>query len=251
MINGFFHSELEQFKNNYSEQPIEKIQDTRGLAIAWVSYYFKELVSDENISEIKKYVNSLMYKEGYNTVGWSRLPALLVAAFILDNNTSLRDNLLETISCGQSLDRLYIIRSAAILCPLLNFNNEILRKGTEFNIKHSHGWFEENTVFYLCSKGEREQKKEWLQKMKMRYSKYHSEFFETLFKSGKYYKNSFFLETFNTAKSYFLFKILGEPTKAIYQPQMFSPEKLTFNSLIEKEKAHPLSDGYIDLSFLN
>ena len=200
---------------------------------------------------IENYVTEVNYSKNYKTHGWHRISALQSASFILSNNTEHRDTLLNHISCGQGWARGFIIESAAIICPLLDFNNDYLRESTELNIKYSHGCDEENTVLFLCTKGNAIDKQNWLKSMMKTEKEYHLKFFEGLIKSGKLYQSGFFVPVFNNAKSYFIFKILSEPVLAVGQPELFDEIKITFDDLIALEKKHPLNDFYIDLDFLS
>jgi hypothetical protein len=251
LVNGFIFSELENFKKDYPEHPIPAMQDKRSLAIAWVSYYFKELVSEENIAYISSYVYQVMQEESYHYRyhGWMRIAALQAASFILTGNSYHRDGLLANISCGKLTNRTFIIESCSILCPLLSFTNDILREAVEYNLKTSQGYFEEGTVLYLCSEGEAQQKLDWLNRMKIEHP-HHVKFFEKVFNAGGLYTDGFFVRIFSEAKSFFIFKLLSDPTTSFYQPNLFSPSQISFDLLVQKEKVHPLNDYYIDLSFL-
>lgn len=251
IINGFIQTELELFKKQFDDSLVSEIQDDRSLAIAWVSYFFKELVSIENRAAIENYVTEIHHRDNYKTQGWYRIAALESASFILSNNTAHRDTLLNHISCGQSWARSFIIESAGIICPLLEFSNDYLRESTELNIKFSHSCDEENTVLFLCAKGTVIEKQNWLKSMMVTEKDCHLNFFEGLITNGKLYQTGFFVRAFNKAKSYFIFKILTEPVLAVQQPELFDEIKITFDDLIALEKKHPLNDFYIDLDFLS
>lgn len=252
LINGFIKSELELFKEQFYEGPIPTIQDERGWAIAWLCYYFKNSISSENISSIFNFVNNVYSSDNYNTHGWLRISALQASAFILTSDIFYANSLIQHIDCSQSLSRGYVLRSAGIICPLLSFDNQLLRTATETNIKSSHNYYEENIILYLLTNGSREEKVNWLEyQISIDEKNYHKKFFDSIKKSGKYYKSGFFVNTFNKAKSYILFKMFSQPSVDMFQPKLFDESEIDFYKLAEVENKHPLSDYYIDLSFLS
>ena len=142
LINGFIESELELFKNQFEESPIPAIQEARSLSIAWICYYFKDSITNENSAAIIKFVDDVYVSENYRKHGWFRISALQAAAFILTADIHYANSLIQNIDCGQSWARGYIIESASIICPLLSFNNKYLKGATETNIKYSHVYYE-------------------------------------------------------------------------------------------------------------
>jgi hypothetical protein len=251
LINGFLQRELVLFKNQFNESPVPEIQDSRSLSIAWVCFYFKELITTETAKQISDYVDEIYQIENYTTHGWYRISSLQASAFILTGNKHYANSLLQHLDCGQSWARGFIIESAAIICPLLKFQNTFLQKSTESNLKYIHGMDEECTILYLCTVGTLEEKQNWLsQQIEINTKEFHQRFFEILQTSGKLYKSEFFIRAFDKAKSYFLFKTICEPTFIEVQPQLFDDTAVRFEQLLKTEKEHPLSDVYIDLSFL-
>lgn len=249
LINGFIASEIQLFKTEFDEPMIPYVQDQRGLAIAWTSYFFKESISDNNRSEISRIVYEVMQRENYAYHGWLRIPAIQAASFILTNNTYHRDVLLQNIACGQASNRIFIIQCAAILASLLEFDNEVLKKAAEANLKFSHDGFEQSTILFLVSQGNAIEKIGWINQMITKYP-FQVEFLKTIMQGYRLYENGFFIRVFNQVKSYFIFKIFGSPQLLSYQPNLFSPTSYDFKSLLKKEKGHPLNDFYIDFSFL-
>ncbi|MBL0267152.1 MAG: hypothetical protein IPP99_00290 [Chitinophagaceae bacterium] len=65
LINGFIESELELFKNQFEESPIPAIQEARSLSIAWICYYFKDSITNENSAAIIKFVDDVYVSENY------------------------------------------------------------------------------------------------------------------------------------------------------------------------------------------
>lgn len=252
LINGFIKSELELFKKQFDESPVPEIQDVRSLAIAWLCYYFKESVSNENSSAIIKFVDDVYSRDNYSTHGWFRVSALQAAAFILTSDMYYANSLIQHIDCGQGWARGFIIQSAGIICPLISFDNQQLKQATETNIKYSHAFYEENIILYLSTKGESEEKIKWLEfQISIDEKDYHKEFLNRLKSAGRLNQTGFFVRTFSKAKSYLIFKMLSQPSFAQVQPKLFDETDINFNALIDLEKKHPLNDYYIDLSFLN
>lgn len=252
LINGFIQSELELFKKQFDESPVPEIQDDRSLAIAWLCYYFMESVSNENSSAIIKFVDDVYSRDNYSTHGWFRVSALQAAAFILTSDIYYSNSLIQHIDCGQGWARGFIIESAGIICPLISFDNPQLKEATETNIKYSHAYYEENIILYLSTKGKSEEKIKWLEfQISIDEKDYHKEFLNRLKSAGRLNQTGFFVRTFSKAKSYLIFKMLSRPSFAEIQPKLFDETDINFNALTDLEKKHPLSDYYIDLSFLN
>ncbi|WP_276359810.1 hypothetical protein [Daejeonella sp. H1SJ63] len=251
LINGFIKSELELFKEQFDERPIPEVQDNRGLAIAWLCYFFRDSITNENSTAIIQFVDDIYSRDNYNTHGWIRISALQAAAFILTSDIHYANSLIRHIACGQSWARGFIIESVSVICPLLSFDNQYLKEGTEINIKHSHGYYEENTILFLSTQGTVEEKKNWLEhQISIDEMGYHKEFLNGLKKAGKLCKSGIFVRRFNKVKSYLIFKLISHPVFAEIQGKLFGEAGFEFNELIEMEQKHPLNDYYIDLSFL-
>jgi hypothetical protein len=251
LINGFIKSELELFKKQFDESLVPEIQDERSLAIAWLCYFFKDCVSRENSLAIIQFVDKVDAMDNYNTHGWYRISALQAAAFILTSDIYYANSLIQHIDCGQGWARGFIIESASIICPLLSFNNEHLKKATETNIKYSHGRYEENIILYLSTKGTAEEKVKWLEnQISLDENGYHIKFLNNLKTAGRLNQSGFFVSTFNKVKSYVIFKILSTPFLLKDQPNLFEEVDISFKELTALEAQHPLNDYYINLSFL-
>lgn len=252
LINGFISSELDLFKKQFDESPVTKIQDIRSLAIAWLCYYFKDSISKENSAEIIEFVDDVYSLDNYTTHGWSRISALQTAAFILTTDIHYANSLIQHLDCRQSLARGFILKSAGIICPLLSFNNPYLKEATENNIKYSHGYYKENIILYLSTKGTVEEKLNWLEyQISIDEKDYHRKFFNSLKAAGRFNESGFFVSTFNNVKSYIIFKLFSQPVLAEVQTKLFAEADINFNDLIDHEKKHPLNDYFIDLSFLS
>ncbi len=251
LINGFVQSEFELFKKDFDECFVPEIQDIRSTAIAWLCYYFKESITSENSLKIIQYVDDVYSRENYSYHGWLRISALQAAAYILTSDIHYANILIQHIDCMQSWARSHVIRSAGIICPLLSFNNQYLKKATENNIKYSHFYYEENILLFLSTKGRADEKRKWLEQQ-IQYDKkaYHTKLFNRLKTDDKYHQSGFFISAFSNAKSYLIFKILSKPHIFKTQPEIFDEAILNFEDLKITEKKHPLSDYYIDLSFL-
>jgi hypothetical protein len=250
IINGFIESELELFKNHFYDELVNPMQDVRSLSIAWVSYHFTEVISDENINKIVKFVDEVYSNEHYRTVGWYRVSALEAASFILTFDIRYANNLIQHLSCGQSWARGFIVESTSIICPLLGFNNTYLKEATEFNFKYRHSYFEPCAILFLCTNGSSKEKRDWLQNQYLISDKNLQSFFDSLTKANKYFTYDFFIYSFSKAKSYFLFKIMSETKLSESQQTLFNFVELSFDKLWKKEKEHPLANYFIDLSFL-
>jgi hypothetical protein len=83
LINGFIKSELEFFIKQFDEILVTEFQEKRSLAIAWLCYFFKDIVSNENSSAIIQFVDNLDSKENYNTHNWYKVSALKTASFYI------------------------------------------------------------------------------------------------------------------------------------------------------------------------
>jgi hypothetical protein len=251
LINGFIKSELKLFKKQFDESPISEIQEERSLAIAWLCYFFKGSISSENKSAIIQFVHYVHSMENYTYHGWFRISALQAAAFILTLDTYYANSLIQHIDCGQSWSRGFIIESASIICPLLSFNNEHLKNATETNIKYANVLYEKSIILYLSTKGTAEEKVKWLEnQISLAEQDYQRKFLNNLKTDERLNHSGFFVNTFNRAKSYAIFKLLSQPFLTEIQLALFDDVDINFKDLNHLEKNHPLNDYYIDLDFL-
>lgn len=252
LINRFIETELELFKKQFGESPVPAIQDDRSLAIAWLCYYFKELVSNENAFSVINFVDEVYSAKNYCTHGYHRISALQAAAFILTKDIYYANSLIENIDCKFSLARIFVIKSVGIICPLISFDNLLLKEATENNIKNSHTHCESSVILYLSTQGKAEEKIKWLEfQISIDEEGRHKEFFSKLKKAGSLIQSGVFVSTFSRAKSYLLFKMLSQPLLAEFQIKLFDDVGVDFNRLVELETKHPLSDYFIDMGFLN
>ena len=271
LINRFIKAELEQFKRQFYALSVPEIQDVRSLAIAWACYYFKEFIESDTSSAIVEFVDEIHARDDYSTYCWFKISALQAAAFLLTSEVYYANSLIRHISCEQGWARYFILQSASIICPLLSFNDMHLKKATEFNIEHSHGYYEENIVLYLSTKGSSAEKRNWLEhQIAIVETDYHKRFYMELKTAGKRYASGFFVEIFNKLKSYLIFKIMTQPSVGGTQLSLFDKSEFDFVKRANKEtqltlfdrsesgfvkfakmeQAHPLNNYYIDLSFL-
>ena len=72
-------------KNLLCEEKLIDLQNVLNLMIKCENkcFYCKENVSNVNKDAIVSFVDKVMQTKDYNTVGWSRIPALLAASFAL------------------------------------------------------------------------------------------------------------------------------------------------------------------------
>lgn len=250
IINGFIESELEIFKTRVEEESVPGIQDDRSLTIAWLCCYFKDVITPDNASAIINFVDEVYLRDDYNLHCWYRISALQAAAFILTSRICYADSLVQNIGCGQGWARDFIVQSAMIICPLLSFDNQYLKRGVELNLKYGQFYAEESVVLYLITHGDIKEKRIWLeQQIEISDKERHIEFLSNL-KKNRYFQSGFFIKAFSSAKSYFIFKLLSEPRFAKVEPELFDEVSLNYEELNSKEESHPLNRHYIDMSFL-
>lgn len=250
LINGFIKSELDLFKKRFYESTAPEIQDRRSLAIAWVCYYYKDFITTTNKLSIVKFVDSVYKNDQYTTKGWYRISALESAAYIISSNIDYANRMVQSIACGQSWARGFILESAGIICPLLSFKNLYLKRATETNIRMGQGGYEESIILYLSSKGTLKEKKNWIEQRCLDQKGFGKEFCDKLKNNSYLYETQLFIKELNLAKSYFIFKLTCHPTLDTIEVDLFDEIQPCFEELIEKENKHPLKDYYFDLSFL-
>lgn len=240
IVNFVIATELEQFKQDFDIDPIPFSQDIRSLAIEWLCYYCKENVSDENKDAIVKFVNEIMETNDYNTVGWSRIPALLAASFVLTENEYHINDLLNNLACHQSSNREFICKALSIICEMLPFDNECFQGSVETNLRKHHGLDDISVILLLNSNGEHEAKEKWLKEIcENEISK--SNVFLTDLLSGKSYKEDFFQKTLNEVKSHILFSMLKHSYSYNNQTNLFSDNKRVFPKTLNLFRdGHPL-----------
>ncbi len=251
LINGFIKSELEDFIKQFDETPIKEKQETRSLAIAWLCYFFKDIITNENLSAIVDFVDDVETRKNYKTHGWYRVSALQAASFVISSDIYYANMLIHNIKCGRSWAIGYILSSSAIICPLLSFDNMYLKNATETNIKHHQAYYTESAILYLSTNGTVEEKQRWFENIidtlcRKADSKVINKFKEW----ATICETTFFVNTFNRIKSYILFKILAEPIVENHQLNIYDYLNAGFDRLLDAENDHPLNRCYIDFGFL-
>lgn len=249
-VNTFLSVELDVFKEVFKVKMIPAMQDWRGLAIAWVCYYFKDLVSDKNREKIIEFLEEVYSMENLQYYGWYRIPSLETAAFILTQYNSYLNRVLANIGCGQGWARSHFVECAGLALPYVKFDNEYLRTAVEFNLEKSQIYFEESVCLYLLSTGKTEDKRKWIaeQKEKLIEKKWDIKFFDKLENKSRFWPMPFFLESFNKAKSYFIFKIMSY--KNLEEEPMTLFDTPNFEELWKKEEEHPLNKRYLNFEWL-
>lgn len=250
ILNNLFNKELETFKNHFDESMVSEIQDLRGLSILWLSYYFKNYISQENRINIVRFVDEIHSRENFSFHGWYRIPALQATAFTLTSNEFYANALIRNINCGQSANRSYILKCVSIIAPLLSFENEYLSITTLNNIEFNHGLYFENFLLFLTTNGSNEIKKSWLDNNIEDSEKPHVKEFLLKFKNKtESFSSGFFINTFNDIKSYILFKFLNQSVKLKNQQQLFN-EIVNLDEIYESERNHPLNKYYFNFRYL-
>ena len=252
-INDLMESELNQFNINYRNSPISREQEFRSFSIAWLCTFFTDYISPVNIQRVHSFVDQTMDEEDYNSFGWFRIPALQAATYKLTSESRYRDHLLKQLSCGQASFRELMMISTAFITPEISFQNESLRSSTLVNIERVQGYYEENIILRLCTEGSSRDKQEWLRSLEKAHDKkYMNPFIKKLMKGSSNYKCDFFAHYFIQIKTYILFKLLSFLSKkdsfGAYEGKVDGEDIM--KNLYEAEKQHPLTNYYIDLSYL-
>ncbi|MBS1746141.1 MAG: hypothetical protein JST21_08225 [Bacteroidetes bacterium] len=227
IVNFVIATELEQFKQDFDIASIPFSQDIRSLAIEWLCYYCRENVSDENKNAIVTFVNEIMETNDYNTVGWSRIPALLAASFVLTEDEYYIEGLLNNLACHQSSNRGFICKALSIICNMLSFYDENFKFSVETNLRKRHMMDDISVIMLLNSNGEHQAKEKWLKEI-CEIEPFKSNVFLTDLRSGKPYKRDFFQSTLNEVKSHILFSILKNSYSYNNQANLFSDNKRVF-----------------------
>ena len=240
IVNFVIATELEQFKQDFDVAPIPASQDISSLAIEWLCFYCKENVSNENKDAIVNFVDKVMQTKDYNTVGWSRILALLAASFALTEKEYLIDDLLNNLACHQSTNREFICKALSIICEVLPFDNEYFQGSVETNLLKHHGLDNISVILLLNSNGEDEAKEKWLKEICENETLKSNKFLVDLL-SGKSYEEDFFQETLNEVKSHILFRILKHSYSYNNQTNIFDDNKRVFPKTLNSfQDNHPL-----------
>jgi len=252
LLNSFIETELNAIKEAYAASNLEDCHLDAGLAIAWSCYMFKNWVSEDISNELTEFAVELAHS---NDNDWVWLASLLSAAHLVKENEDIRDQLLNQVSHGTAAHRYEVVRAVTFMVPTVSFSNSYLKKAVITNIERIQDLYEESVILYLCTEGSADDKRRWALDAKKRFNKLddHKTFFEELFQKNKYYQNAFFVDTFSAAKSYFIFRLLAEPTLGHKQSGLFNEKadaREIVQNLQEREQNHPLSQSYIDLSCL-
>lgn len=240
IVNFVIATELEQFKQDFNVAPIPATQNISSLAIEWLCFYCKENVSIENKNGIVNFVDHVMQNKDYNTVGWSRIPALLAASYALTKNEYYIKDLLNNLSCHQSSNREFICKALSIICKILPFDNEYFQESVLTNMQKHQGLDNISVILLLNSNGETEAKEQWLKETFESETLKSNTFLSDLL-SGKPYKEDFFQKALSEVKSYILFRILKHSYSYNNQTNIFADNKRvspkTLNSFHDN---HPL-----------
>lgn len=240
IVNFVIATEMEQFKQDFNSAPIPVTRNISSLAIEWLCFYCKENISIENRDAIIKFTHEIMKTKEYNTVGWSRIPALLAASFALTKEEYLLDDLLYNLDCHLSGKREFICKALSIICEIIPFDNEIFQYSVKSNLLKRHGLDDISVILLLNSNGEDEAKEKWLKEICKDENLKLNKFLIDLL-SGKSYENGFFRRTLSEVKSYILFRILKHSYSYNNQTNMFDDNKRVFpktlNSFCDN---HPL-----------
>jgi len=240
IVNFVIATELEQFKQDFDVAPIPQSQDISSLAIEWLCFYCKEDILVENRNAIVNFVDEVMQKEDYNTVGWSRIPALLAASFSLTERQYQLDDLFNNLACRQSSNRKFICKSLSIICEILPFDNGYFQGSVETNLKKHYGLDDISVILLLNSKGENEAKENWLKEICESESFKSNNFLADLL-AGKSFKEDFFKVTLNEVKSHILFRILKRSYSYNNQLNLFiDNERAVPKTLNPFQDNHPL-----------
>lgn len=241
LINGFLYQEVQDFINCYEEMPIPQVQDTRGLAIAWVVNLFgSHILNPDILIKLQNFVDDIQNERDYHTTHWYRILALQATCYSLTHDDTYLQVLLKNMACKQSGNRAYILSLLAFIATLIDFENEDLQESIVYNMEHNYGYWKESLLIGLASKGSVEDKKEWMQSIMLDES-LKSNLSDTFGKGFQNrYNTNFFSDSFVRPQLYFLQKLLTTPLTYDMQTNMFFKNPINeyyFNTI----KNHPLN----------
>lgn len=253
IVNKFLDTEIQAWRNELLKHASGGNEtNLRAYSIAWVCYYFRELVFTETVQKIRAFRLEIKNEVFSLDLIWHRVAALDAALLVLSDVTSTDINqALRNLSCEGSGARSIVLRSLAIACPLINSNSYCLRESIEVNLERSFIHYDDCLYFGLLAKGDEEEKRTWYDSLKAKHTKdWNRTFFASFERNLRHHKDTYFSGVFSKAKSYFLFKILSRDylNKQIQEELTFG--QLTLEDYLERERNHPLSGGYLDFSFL-
>lgn len=249
IVNFLISTELEQFKQDYDVSPIPKSQDLISLSIEWLCYYCKEQVSNENKNEILAFVNSILCKDDFNFNGWFKIPALLAAAFTLTGKEYYINDVLNNLSCKQSVHRRFICQVLTVICPDLPFDNHYFKSSVLSNLEKKHGYDEISTYLLLYSQGDKNHKKNWIIENLDGETSHTKKFLSDLL-LDKELNEPFFQQTINSIKSHILFRVLKHSYLYNNQPNLFDTnQRVSPRTLNLFKDAHPLDKVSFNFDF--
>lgn len=250
LVNGFIERELALFVASFEAEPVSSIQDTRALAIEWVTFYFTEYISEGNRASIVGFLREVMTDERYSTFGWYRVPALLGAAFAFTRNHFYLNHLLGNLDHHSSELRRGILEAASIICPLIRFDEVKLRETTEKNLESHHFFWEQHVLLTLSADGRQDVKRAWLDGLRSRFPAEMDKFEKELLGVDRYFLDSYFPNLLSGIQKYLLFKLLVNPSlplESAIQPSLIDTG-LTFDGLWKLAESHPLGSTLIELN---
>lgn len=249
LINGFIEREFELFVDEFDTHPVPRVQDTRAMAIEWVSFYFTEYVSDENKTQILGFLQKVMAEERYSTFGWYRVPAILGAAFVLTTDRFYLTHLLGNLDHHSSMLRRGCLEAAAMICPAIGFDYPKLTETTEKNIEVHHFFWEEHVLLSLSARGETAEKKVWLDKLRSRFPEEIKLFDDHCGDPKTFFRDSYFPDVFNEMKTYLICKMLANPTLPTdpATQQRLVDHNAEFESIWRRADSHPLGSALFNV----
>lgn len=159
--------------------------------------------------------------------------------------------MINQLGHGASNSRLKVIQSSTFIITKAPSSNFYLKRAVATNLNKGHFYFQETAILYLCANGSDDYKRRWALNARKEFNRYEDErsFFENIFRDEEKYYTSFFADVFSTARSYFISKLLTNPSLGNYQPKIFDEGNGSdlFEKLYKREQEHPLSHSYINL----
>ena len=248
-INNYLIKELNSFQAAFDVSPVSQTQDARGLAIAWLSHFFKEQIQDKTITKILDYLEQVYHNENYETHAWYRLAGLEAAAYLLTKDEYYIERFLNHLSCSQSWARGYFHECASFIVNFLDFSNFALKSSVEANLRLRQAYSEQSLLILLYTKTTEADKRKWLLDLQVEEPELYSKIIELLKANDFLIRTDFFKDTFEKAKSRIIHQLLNHSFGQAKSPDLFDSIE-DYDSLLKKEAEHPLNKSQFDLSYL-
>jgi hypothetical protein len=212
VLNNYIESQFLIFRAQFFNDGMSMDQRLRGLSIVWLMYCFSDELDIDLTCEIASFTNIQNDLE-LNAESYKLAP-LNAACFIISKSDDYLNDFFEILLHTPKEEISYVLDCFAIFAPMMHSNNKYLKSFIEEAISNNNYYFNELAYFYLSTKGDSNEKMNWLRKQKSIADETGADFFKTLLHPSFVHANKSFADMFNQVKSFIIFNIFANGKQA-------------------------------------